>query len=49
MLISRLFDYSDAYILIKGTITMVITAAQGQSNNAINKRMILKNCAPFTN
>ena len=49
VLISRLSDYSDAYILVKETITVVINAAQGQSNNTINKRMILKNCAPFTN
>ena len=49
VLISRLSDYSDAYILVKETITVVINAAQGQSNNRINKRMILKNCAPFTN
>ena len=49
MLRSSLCDYSDAHILVKGTITVVNTAAQGQLNNAPNKKIIFKNCAPFTN
>ena len=36
---SNLCDYSDAYILVKGTITVL---------NNTNKKVILKNCAPFT-
>ena len=48
MLKSSLRDYSDAYILVKGTISVNNTAAQGAANNT-NKKVILKNCAPFTN
>ena len=48
MLKSSLCDYSDAYILVKGTIT-VNTAAQGAAANNTNKKVIFKNCAPFTN
>ena len=40
--------YSDAYILVKATITVPNTgAADAEANNA-NKKEILKNCAPFT-
>ena len=45
MLRSSLCDYSDAYILVKGNITVNNTAA---ANNT-NKKVIFKNCAPFTN
>ena len=48
MLKSSLCDYSDAYILVKGTISVNNTAAQGAANNN-NKKLIFKNCAPFTN
>ena len=49
MLKSSLCDYSDAYTLFKGTITVTnIAGACGVVNNA-NKKVILKNCAPFTN
>ena len=50
MLRSNLCDYSDAYILVKVTITVT---APGVNNNANNKRgkrnrpLILKNNAPF--
>ena len=44
-----LYDYSDVYILVKGTITVNNTAAQGVAANNINKDVIFKNCAPFTN
>ena len=50
MLRSDLCDYSDAYILVKGTITVT---ANGDNNNADNIRdkrnrsLILKNNAPF--
>ena len=49
MLKSSLCDYSDAYILVKGTITVNNTAAVGAAANNTNKKVIFKNCAPFTN
>ena len=49
MLKSSLCDYSDAYILVKGTITVNSTAAQGAAANNTNKKVIFKNCVPFTN
>ena len=49
MLKSSLCDYSDAYILVKGTITVNYTAAQGAAANNTNKKVIFKNCAPFSN
>ena len=49
MLRSSLCDYGDAYILVKGTITVAKTEAQDADNNGANKKVILKNCAPFTN
>ena len=51
MLRSSLCDYRDAYILVKGNISVNNTAgdaAAAAANNA-NKKVILKNCAPFTN
>ena len=47
MLKSSLCDYSNAYILVKGTITVNNTAAADADNT--NKKVIFKNCAPFTN
>ena len=44
MLKSSLCDYSDAYILVKGNITVNNTGADGAAANNTNK-----NCAPFTN
>ena len=49
MIRSHLCNYSDAYILVKGTITVSNTAAAGASVNNTNKNVIFKNCAPFTN
>ena len=49
MLKSSLCDYSDAYILVKGTISINNTAAQGATANNTNKKVIFKNCGPFTN
>ena len=49
MLKSSLCDYSDAYILVKGTISVNNTAAAGAAVNNINKKVIFKNGAPFTN
>ena len=48
MIRSNLCNFSDAYILVKGTITVPNTAAAGASVNNTNKRVILKNCVPFT-
>ena len=47
MLRSSLCDYSDAYILVKGNIAVNNTA--GAAANNTNKKVIFKNCAPFTN
>ena len=48
MLRSRLCDYSDVYILVKGNITVNNTASTGAAANNTNKKVIFKNCAPFT-
>ena len=49
MLRSSLCDYSDAYILVKGNISVNNTAADGAAANNTNKKVIFKNCAPFIN
>ena len=49
MLKSSLCDYSDAYILVKGTISANNTVASSAAANNTNKKVIFKNCAPFTN
>ena len=46
---SSLYDYSDAYILVKGNITVDNTAPADADANNTNKMVIFKNCAPFTN
>ena len=48
MLRSSLCDYSDAHILVKGNIIVNSTTADGADANNTNKKVILKNCAPFT-
>ena len=48
MLRSSLCDYSDAYILVKGNITVNNTAAAGADADNTNKNVIFKNCALFT-
>ena len=50
MLKSSLWDYSDAYILVKGTITVVgrgdhVTARKTDERNIV---LLFKRCAPFT-
>ena len=50
MLRSNLCDYSDAYILVKGTITITAPRVNNGANNIRYKRnrpLILKNKAPF--
>ena len=49
MVRSNLCDYADAYILVKGTITVPNMAAADAAVNDTNKKVIFKNCAPFTN
>ena len=49
MLKSSLSDYSDAYILVKGTITVNNTVAEDADAYDTNKKAIFKNCAPFIN
>ena len=46
----KLCDYSDAYILVKGNITVVGVGATNTARQADrnNKQAIFKNCAPFT-
>ena len=44
---SSLFDYSDAYIIVKGTITVTNTGTAAAPKNR-NKNVIFKNCAAFT-
>ena len=48
MLKSSFRDYSDTYTLIKGNITVNNTAAADADANNINRKVIFKNCAPFT-
>ena len=51
MLKSSLCDYSDAYIFVKGTITIAgagDNAAARQADER-DKGVIFKNCAPSTN
>ena len=49
MLRSTLCDYSNAYILVKGNISVNNTAAAYADANNANKKVIFKNCASFTN
>ena len=51
MLKSSLCDYSDAYILVKGKITIIgrgVDAAARRADER-DKGVAFKNCAPFTN
>ena len=51
MLKSSLCDYSDAYILVKGSITIAGAGDDAATRQAHerDKGVIFKNCAPFTN
>ena len=49
MVRSSLCDFSDAYILVKGNTTVNDTPGAGAAANNTNKKVIFKNCAPFTN
>ena len=48
MLRSSLYDYSDAYIFVKRNISLNNTAGAGAAVNNTNKKVIFKNCVPFT-
>ena len=48
MIRSNLYDYSDAYIHVKGTIIVPETGTAAAPNNR-NKKVIFANCAPITN
>ena len=41
-------DYSDAYRVVKGTITVPNTAGDGAAVDNTNKKVVFKNFAPFT-
>ena len=43
---SSFCDYNDAYIRVSGTIT--VTPQERDSPNNVNKEVVFKNCAPFT-
>ena len=47
MLRSSLCDYSDPYILVKGTITVAYFAAAGAAANNSNKKVIFKKSTSF--
>ena len=49
MLKPSICDYSDAYILVNRTIVVNNTAVEDAGANNTNKKVIFKNCAPFTN
>ena len=46
MLKSSLCDYSDAYILVKRTISIAVQAGYNLDNG--DKGVVFKNCAPLT-
>ena len=48
MLKSSLCEYSDAYIFLKGTITIVPVPPPAAKPNNNNKEVIFKNCVQFT-
>ena len=48
MIRSNLSDYSDSCILVIGTVTVTNTAAAGPDINNTNKKVLFKNCAPFS-
>ena len=48
MLKSNLCDYSGAYILVKGTLSVANTAEERAAANNNNKKVIFKNSSPFT-
>ena len=49
MLKTTLCGYSDAYVLVKGTMKVRNTAAADPNANDVGKKVIFKNRAPFIN
>ena len=51
MLRSTLCDYSDAYVLVKGKVTITGAGDDAEARQADerDKGVAFKNCAPFTN
>ena len=49
MLRSSLYDYSSAYILVEGTVTVTNATDAGATANNTNTKVIFENCAPFIN
>ena len=49
MLRSNLCDYGDAYILVKGNITVNNNDGAAAAASNTNKKLVFKSCAPFTN
>ena len=47
MLRSDLYDYADAYILVNGIITVTANAGANNIRDKKNRKLILKNNAPF--
>ena len=45
---SSLCDYSNAYILVNENISVNNTGAAGAAANNTNKKVVFKNCAPFS-
>ena len=48
MLSSRLCNFSDTYILVKGTVIVTYEGTRAASNNREKKKVIIKNCVLFT-
>ena len=46
---SNLCDYGDAYILVKGNITVNNNDGAAAAASNTNKKLVFKSCAPFTN
>ena len=46
---SSLYNYSDAYMLVKRNVTVANTASTDPDSSNTNKNIILENSAPFTN
>ena len=48
MIRSSLCDYSDAYILVKGTMSIKWVAAAAAAVHNNDQEVVFKNCASFT-
>ena len=48
MIRSSFCDYGDAYVLVKGTTTVQNTATSDAAVSNTVKKVVFKNCAPFT-